>query len=167
MGISRRLILAGLALTPAAFSASAALAARPAPTGPIKPSNELEKRLVALTRKRTAASLKAFQDCFLTAELYVVTTPGGMAAARRGMNDGSPVAIWRGPLLDGRHGVAVFTSLERMTQSFYEEDDVPYLTMKGRDTLDLAVGGPLVVNYGLRQTVFIEPDEAKSWQALA
>lgn len=167
MGISRRLVLAAIALTPAVAGATGALAARPAPKGLIKPRNELERRIDELAHRKTPAARKAFEECFLRSDLYLVTTPGGMETAMRGAKQGAAIAIWQGPLADGRHCVALFTSEARMRESFYEEDEVPYVTMSGRDTLDLAVGGPLVINYGLQPPVFIEPDQAKAMQALA
>jgi hypothetical protein len=163
MEITRRLLAAALLVAPA----GSALAAQTRPgSGFIRPQNELEKHIDVLARRKTPAARRAFEECFLRSDLYLVTTPEGMWNARIKKSDGA-IAVWQGPLSDGRHAVALFTSPERMAQSFYAEDEVPYVKMNGRDTLDLAIGGPLVVNYGLEPPVFIEPDRAKALKAMA
>jgi hypothetical protein len=129
----------------------------------IQPENELERALVGMAREPSAQTEAAFEAAYLHATVYLVSTQEAVREQRRASS--AEITYWKGPLTDGRHGIAVFTSPKRAAQVLYKDKEVPWIALSGRDTLRLADREPLVVNYGLEPVAVIEPDQARKLTA--
>jgi len=123
----------------------------------LAPANDLEKAMVALARTPSKESERAFETVLLTSKVYLPTTREGVAKTKA---DPTQVTFLRLPIETGRpHAMVVFTSPARLRQSLHNETEWPWIALSGRQALATGAGYPIVVNYGLRPPVYIEPEQ--------
>lgn len=107
------------------------------------PENELEQALVKAVKDPAAAPL--FYHLLLDSNLLVLGTAEGQESAvdRFTLAPGSRLNLVTG-LKDGQQYLPVFSSLVRMQE--YVKQESKYLSMKGRDLLELTRGAPVILN---------------------
>jgi hypothetical protein len=105
--------------------------------------NELERALVQAVKNPTTAP--DFYRLLLESDLLVLGTAEGQEGAvdQFSLAPGSRLNLVTG-LKDGHQYLPVFSSLVRMQD--YVKQDSKYLSMKGRDLLELTRGAPVILN---------------------
>ena len=108
------------------------------------PENDLEKALVRAVKE--PATAPHFYRQLLASELLVLGTVEGQEDATQAFNiaPGSKISLVPGTTRDGRQYLPVFSSLARMQD--YIKQESKYLSINGRDLLDLTRGGPVILN---------------------
>ncbi len=107
------------------------------------PENELEQALVRAVKE--PASAPDFYRLLLESQLLVLGTAEGREAATEefSLAPGSQLSLVTG-LKDGHPYLPIFSSLTRM-QEFVKQES-KYLSIRGRDLLDLTRGAPVILN---------------------
>jgi hypothetical protein len=107
------------------------------------PENELEQALVEAVKAPAAAP--DFYRLLLESNLLVLGTAEGQEGAidQFSLAAGSRLNLVTG-LKDGHQYLPVFSSLTRMQE--YVKQESRYLSIKGRDLLDLTRGAPVILN---------------------
>ena len=124
----------------------------------ITPANRLEERMVAMARDHSAANTRAFSDALLAETIYVPSTKEGFLLAK---TRPSAVTFIRMPIEDGRHAMVLFSSPDRLRQTFHNDTEWYIQSLTGRQALAVSKGSPVVVNYALRPPVYIAPDQVE------
>lgn len=130
------------------------------PVDPSFPSNKLEELLGA------AFENPEMQDEFfaelMSAEVYLLTdnaqSPQGKVPAN---DDDVEVSIMSSVMEDGTPFIPVFTSLEELQHSMDDEDDHSYMTINGRDLLELVDGTDIVIDPAHQYGLHLNPEETK------
>jgi hypothetical protein len=107
------------------------------------PENELERALVAAVKNPHTAP--DFYRLLLESHLLVMGTAEGQenATSQLTLDPGSRLSLVTG-LKDGHQYLPIFSSQLRMQE--YVKQESKYLSMKGRDLLELTRGAPVILN---------------------
>src|SRR3954463_13081652 len=110
---------------------------------PFIADNELERALGKAVENPAAAP--NFYRLLLESNLLVLGTAEGQEGVTHPLNlaPGSRINLVTG-LKDGHQYLPIFSSLVRMQD--YVKQESKYLSMKGRDLLDLTRGAPVILN---------------------
>lgn len=127
-----------------------------------EPVNMVEQQLVAAA-SGDAGQQRAFERFILDETLYVAT-PEVQPEGTVTLKENTTVQLMNVPLNDGRQAMAVFTSPQRVAETF---GDVGYMGIQGRILFEMIRGGPALLNPGQAYGVVWEPESMDAMLGLA
>ena len=119
-----------------------------------EPLNMVERQLVAAATGGPEQQ-KAFERFILDETLYVATPEVPAQEDVTVVQEGTSINILHVPLNDGRQATAVFTSPQRVGQTFGQ---VGYMGIQGRALFDMVGANPALLNPGQAYGVLWEPE---------